>query len=147
MDSKKILEETIKLKNEAKELQKRIYDINTRYLEIANFCPHEIVFKFYDDRPRKKLIDGNYFCPACGKMLQIIDKEHLKRTPFCNSRVIPLNDIYLREYSDELLLVRDEVFNNADIYYNKEITCDELSEKMENALKDKNDSVLRRIEF
>ena len=84
-------------------------------------CPHEIVFKYTDDHPRKTATDGSYFCPACGKTIRCYHKEQLSETPFNNSRIIPLTDLSLFGTSEVHHIIRNEVYNNMELYYNKDI--------------------------
>ena len=77
METKKIFEETEKLENKLKKLNEEIKVVNFGFLKMMEACPHEIVFKLTDNHPRKMMIDGKYFCPACGKALRIINKEQI----------------------------------------------------------------------
>jgi competence CoiA-like predicted nuclease len=83
------------------------------------------------------VIDGKYFCPACGKNVTIVNSTTIKETSFSNSRVIPLDKIFLLGTKDDLKKIRMEVYNNFDFYYNEEKDTSELSKKMESVMKDK----------
>lgn len=136
METKEIFEETGKLGNEIKKIHKKLDNINLNIINLMKICNHDIVFKFRDNHPRKMLIEGRYFCPACGKSEKTSYYTNIKDTSFCNSRVIPLDNISLLGTPDDLQKIRIEVYNNFDFYYNKEIDTSALSKKMESEMKD-----------
>ena len=136
METKKVFEETGRLGNEITKLHQRINDVNLKCLEIMNDCPHELVFKYNHNKPRKLLIDGYYFCPACGKLIECIDKEHLKKSPFKNSRIIELKNIAILSTKDNLKLMRTEVYSNFDFYYNHKEEKRKIQSKMETVIKE-----------
>ena len=134
MDTKKIFEETGKIGNEIHKLRGKIEDLNIKYLAITELCSHEIVFKYNDNHSRK--IDGNYFCPACGKTIKCFGKDQIYDTQFKDSRIIPLSNLSLLGTPENHRIIRNEVYDNMGIYYDPIIPIQELSSKMENLLKD-----------
>ena len=134
METRKVFEITGKLGNEIIKEKEKLNQLNTKCLELMDLCSHEIVFKYNDNHPRLMTIDGNYFCPACGKTVKCIYKEQLMSSPFNNSRIIPLTNLSLLGTKEVYSRIRHEVYNNIDIYYNSEIDSIELSNKMEEKL-------------
>ena len=135
MDTRKIFEETGKLGNEIGKLQTQLEQVNLKCFKMMEMCPHEIVFKYIDNHPRKAMIDGSYFCPACGKSTGLVIKG--QTIPFEKSRVIALTNLSLIGSSDLYHTIRNEVYGNMDFYYNPNISTEELSSKMELILEDK----------
>ena len=95
METRKIFEETGKIGNEIGRLREKIEHLNIKYLEMTKLCPHEIVFKYNDNHPRKMMIDGTYFCPACGKTIRCFGIDQIYDTPFKDSRIILLSNLSL----------------------------------------------------
>ena len=136
MDTKKVFEETGKLGNEIGRLHKQLDNVNMKILGLMEECPHEIVFKYTDNHPRMLLIDGTYFCPACGKSIKCIKADQLQESSFKSSRVIPLTNLSLIGTSSLYHAIRNEVYQNIDIYYNLNTATEELSSMMEEQVKD-----------
>ena len=136
MDTKKIFEETGKIGNEIGRLREKIENLNMKYLAMTELCPHEIVFKYNDNHPRKKVFDGTYFCPACGKIIKCFGIDMIYDTQFKDSRIIPLTNLSLLGTPENHHIIRNEVYDNIDLYYDPVISIQELSSKMENLLKD-----------
>ena len=137
METKKVFEETGKLGYEIKKLGNLLEKVNKKCFEMMELCPHEIVFKYNDNHSRLFMIDGTYFCPACGKLIKCYIKEHLNETAFKDSRIIPLNNLSLIGTSDVHHTIRNEVYENMDLYYDCNVSTIELSSKMEQKLIDK----------
>ena len=135
METRKIFEETGKLGNEISRLHKQLDSINMQILGLMEECSHEIVFKYNDDHPRKAVIDGSYYCPACGKYaLHVVAGQEI---PFKSSRIIPLTNLSLVASSDLFHTIRNEVYMNMDFYYDPEIPTEEISSRMESLIEDK----------
>ena len=137
METKEVFEETGKLGNEINRLRKLLEQVNKECLEMMQQCSHEIVFKYNDNHSRKMMIDGTYFCPACGKIIKCIQRDQIQDTPFKNSRIISLIGLSLLGTSENHYIIRNEVYNNLDLYYDCNIPVEELSFKMGKVLKDK----------
>ncbi len=137
MNIKNIFEESSKIGYEMSKLQSELERLSIKCTEIMATCPHEIVFKYTDDYPRKAVTDGSYFCPACGKTIRCYHKNQLSETSFNSSRVIPLTDLSLFGTSEVHDIIRSEVYNNIELYYNKEIPVNRLSFRMQELLRDK----------
>jgi len=135
MDTKKVFEETGKLGNEIARLHKQLDDVNIKILGLMEECPHEIVFKYRDDHPRKVGLVESYYCPACGKNSHFIVAE--QEQPFKTSRIIPLTNLSLVASSDLYHTIRNEVYMNMDFYYSLETPIEELTSQMESLLEDK----------
>ena len=135
METKKIFEETAKLHKEINRLNKKIKKYQLQCLKMRNLCPHEIVFKYSDNYPRKMMKDGSYFCPACGKNITFVHQDQLKNSVFKNSKVIPLTDLSLLATDMLYYTIREEVYLNRAFYYNSDISIEELSKKMITILK------------
>ena len=136
METRKIFEETGKIGNEIGRLREKIEDLNIKYLEMTELCPHEIVFKYNDNHPRKMMIDGTYFCPACGKSIRCFGIDQIYDTPFKDSRIIFLSNLSLLGTPEVHRIMRNEVYQNMELYYNHELDIEELSSRMEEILKD-----------
>ena len=104
---------------------------------MMELCPHELVFKFSDNHPRKALNDASYFCPSCGKAIVFIQEKQLKETEFKTSKIISLTNLSLIGTNDVFSAIRNEVYNNIDLYYNSNVLKEELINKMESLLEDK----------
>ena len=137
METRKIFEETRKIEKEIGILREKIENLNIKYLEMTELCHHEIVFKYNDNHPRKMMIDGAYFCPACGKNIKCFGMDQIYDTQFKDSRIIPLTNISLLGTPEVHQIMRNEVYDNMDVYYDSIIPIQELSSKMENILTDK----------
>ena len=137
METRKIFEETGKIGIEIGRLREKIEDLNIKYLEMTELCPHEIVFKYNDNHLRKMMIDGTYFCPACGKTIRCFGIDQIYDTPFKDSRIILLSNLSLLGTPEVHRIMRNEVYDNMDTYYDSIVSAQELSSKMENILKDK----------
>lgn len=135
METKEIFEETGRLGNEIKRLNSEIQKASSKCMDIMNDCPHEIVFKYHDNHPRKMVMDGTYFCPACGKGISCTLARQIQSTKFKDSKIIPLDNISLVGDKETLSAIRNEVYSNFDFYYSDK-DINELSSKMAEALKD-----------
>ena len=150
MEATKVFDETNKLGDEIRKTNELLASLYLKHEKIKKTCDHEIVFKYLDKYPRKMEVDGNYFCPACGKTLRCFCKELMSETSFANSRIIPLTNLSLFGTKEVYQTIRNEVYNNMDLYYNPNISIEELSLRMENLLKDyqfvyeSSDKVLRK---
>ena len=98
-------------------------------------CPHELVFKYNNNHPRINEIDGNYYCPMCRKSIGTHSMDFFYASDFKDSRIIKLDNISLEGNSTNLSLLRQEVFDNYEFYYDSSCTDDELASRMENALR------------
>ncbi len=136
MKTSEVFEETGKIGNEIVKEHIKLDKLNNRCLEIMNLCPHEIVFKYNDNHPKKLKTDGNYFCPACGKTIKCIDHNQILESPFNNSRIISLSNLSLIGNKETYSSIRNEVYCNMNFYYNTDINDDVLSSKMETILKE-----------
>lgn len=134
MNLRQYYEETAKQESELIETRKRLEEQITAYNELRGICTHSIIFKFKDNYPTDRPIDGNYFCPACRLVIECASKEQLKNTKYRESRVIPLLNLSLRNGRVVHDAIREEVFQNLDLYYNPEASIEELSVKMEAAI-------------
>ena len=105
MITKNIFEETGKIGYEINKLQSELEKLSIKCTEIMAICPHEIVFKYTDDHPRKTATDGSYFCPACGKTIRCYHKEQLSETPF--TATLPSSNCFtnLRTFNESFLPV------------------------------------------
>ena len=137
MDTKTIINEINNINEQINILKSKIEEKNKNRLQIMELCPHEIVFKYNDNFPRKMIIDGTYYCPACSKTIKCIDKNQIINTSFNNSKVIPLLNLSLIGNEDTYDTIKNEVYSNLDFYYSSDTTIDEMSLKMEEVLKDK----------
>ena len=148
MKTKEVFFEVEKIYDDLYDEYEKIKNIRNKYTDITNMCSHEIAFKIVDNHPRKMMIDGTYYCPACGKSITCDYKEGFLLSSFKNSRIIPLINLSLNAEEEVFTTIRNEVFNNMAMYYNKNINTSILSNKMEEKLKDKQcdymQSVLRK---
>ena len=136
MDTRRIWNETTILENEISNIREKIKVLNKKYLEVRELCPHEIVFKYTDNHPRKRLIEGTYYCPACGKLWKNFETDQIDSLPLKDSKVISLENISLLGTKENLDRIRTEVMNNQIIYYDSNISSQELALRMEEVLKD-----------
>lgn len=82
------------------------------------------------------MIDGSYFCPACCKTIKCYGNIKVHDTCFKNSRIILLTNLSLFGTPEVHQIIRNEVYNNMNIYYNSNISIQDLSSKIESLLKD-----------
>lgn len=136
MKTEEVFAETGRIGNEVIKIKKYLEKLNKRSKKIMDICPHEIVFKYNDNHPRKMMVDGNYFCPACGKTIRCIHSNDIKKSDFKKSRIIPLLDLSLVASKETYFKIREEVYYNMDYYYNPEVDVEDQSYKMEKELED-----------
>lgn len=136
METKKIFEETGRIGNNIKRIHQILDMLNYRCLEIMDLCPHEIVFKYQDNYSRKMPVDGNYFCPACGKTIRCLSNDDVLKTDFRASKIIPITNLSLVGNKETYYMIRNEVYNNMELYYNKTTNIQELSSRMEEILQE-----------
>ena len=136
MKTDEIFKESYRIKDETFEVYRKINDLKAEYLDNQDTCSHEIVFKYADNHPRKMKIDGDYFCPACEKVISCIHENDIQDTVFKNSRIIPLTRLSLCGTPHIHEIMKSEVYYNMDLYYNNDIQEDDLSLKMEETLLD-----------
>lgn len=137
MDTKSVFEKKDELGRKITILKEQLAMVNKKCLEVMEKCPHEIVFMYNDNYPKMLMTDGSYFCPACGKTIKCKHKEQIKDSSFRKSRIIPLSNLSLFGTSEVCDIIRNEVYQNMELYYNSDSIIDELSSKMEELLKDK----------
>ena len=136
MTTEEIFDSVGKLSNEIIRLHKEIDGLNKKIQEVTALCPHDIVFKYNNYHPKLMPIEGEYFCPACGKTIRCYKKNQLKESIYANSRIIPIKHLSLLGTSEVHFIIQNEVFNNMNIYYDKNLETEVLSLRMEELLKD-----------
>ncbi len=130
------------------ELSKGLDEIRYRYLQeldkieaqssnLKESCDHAVVIKYMDNHPRLAQVDGNYFCPACKKMIRVLDKEKFKETAFANSKVVDTTSLSLIGSRETLDAFANEVLDNIDLYYHPLIDAEELTNFMIESIKAK----------
>jgi len=134
MDTKNVFEEKKLLGDEISLLRQRVDIINSKIQGLMEKCPHEIVFKYIDNNPRKAVIDGSYYCPACGKHVPFV--IYGQDIPFKSSRIIPLTNLSLIGSRDLFHTIRNEVYVNMDFYYNPDTPIEDLASRMSSMLED-----------
>lgn len=151
MKTEEVFEKINQLEHEINELQSEIERKENETYMVIDSCPHEIVFKYRDDHPRIMTLDGQYYCPACQKVIMCYEYSKFEDSAFKNSRVIPLTNLSLLGTKEVCDVMREEVINNMELYYDSNISTEELSSRMEELLKDKqsiydsHENVLRRL--
>ena len=151
MNTRETFEEKERLKVEIDKTKELLRALNNESLRIMDKCPHEIVFKYTDNYPRKMVTDGTYLCPACGKTIRCSHEDVLEKSDFKESRVIPLTNLSLFGSNEVCDAIEEEVRKNMDIYYDYIIPTEDLSSMMEAVLEDKQnryeepEKVLKRI--
>ena len=144
--TKDIFAQSEQLQEKKWELEKLKRAIKQQQAEMEYACPHEIVFKFNNNRPRKKPIDGYYYCPACGKKLLFYTAEAFQYSVFKESQVIPLN-LSLNNDEETLNAISWEVSKNADLYYSSILTTEEMSARMEAKIADEEYDYNKPLEY
>ena len=149
MDTKEIFEKNLELENRINYLDEQLREVNEKRFEIMRKRLHEIVFKYTDNYPKMLMVEGNYFCPACGKIIKCMKQKELKKSDFKDSRIIPLTDLSLFGTCTVHQIIRDEVYWNMKLYYNSKIDVSILSSRMEELLKKEekvyaNSNILKR---
>jgi hypothetical protein len=134
METKDVFEKSSEYGNKIKQLRKEMEDYAKKCTELWNECNHEIVFKYNNDHPRMMIIDGDYFCPACGQTIECIHSVDIIKSPFKNSKIIQLSNLSLYTSKELYSDIRGEVYFNYDFYYNPETDVDDMQNKMENVL-------------
>lgn len=132
------------INDERRGLQQQLNQLETDELVVRELCPHEIVFKYTDNHPRKMNIDGTYYCPACGKTISAVNKVDIKDSAFKKSRIIPLTNLSLLGTQEVHNTIKEEVLKNLEEYYDPVVPVEELSYIMESLLKDKQSDFLQK---
>ena len=149
MDIKKVIEINSNIRKARDREIEYLKSISEYMQEIMSECPHELVVKIHDNHPRKMLIDGSYYCPACDMMLfNLPSYQKLSETQFKNSKVLDLAGLSLLCDRDTLDTIKSEVLSNYDEYSNgsdleklkellktKEYDYNKISGRMTKALK------------
>jgi len=135
MNTNEVIKKSVEIERDRTELKNKLKKINEIYSNIVTNCPHELVIKYNDNQPRKMVIDGHYFCPACGKNIECIAKYQYLSTEFKDSRIIDLNSLSLVGTTEVLKKIREEVINNRDFYYKCKDSI-EIKNRMEDSLFD-----------
>lgn len=136
MNIRKYFEETTKKENELLEARQKLEQITSIYHDLRGICTHNIVFKYKSNYPHENKIDGDYYCPACRLVYECAKEGQILQTKFSHSRVIPIMNLSLRNGKNVQDAIRKEVYENIELYYNPDIPVDELSSKMEDAIKE-----------
>ncbi len=139
MKTKTVFEKTTALISEIEETNKKIKELNDEVTTVSSECPHEIVFKYNDNYPKRIKVEGNYFCPACMTMIRCYERGQREESQFKGSRIVPITDLSLKGTRKLHFMIRKEVLDNIDFYYNYENPTVELSMKMEEVLKKEED--------
>ena len=134
METKNVFKSVDDLNKAINRENERIKVLNGRLKSLIDVCPHEIVFKFNCNHPRRIPIDGYYFCPACYSTVTCYSKEDLTNTIYRGSRVIHLSNISIVGSPQIYSIMRGEVFQNFDTYYDPNTPSEELQSKMESVL-------------
>lgn len=134
MELRKYFDETANIENELTEARKKYEELIDKYHTVRKLCTHDIVFKFVDNQPRLAPVEGNYFCPACNLVIQFAEKGQIENSKYKNSRIISLPNLSLRNGKNLHKAIRQEVYENLELYYSKKIDEDFLSKKMEEVL-------------
>ena len=129
LNYQEVFKEREKIDSKKLELLEEMKVLNQRQNRLFENCQHEIIFQYHDDFPKKMENRKTYFCPACGLIHDSIDVS-----AFQNSRIIPLSNLSLVGTIEVLQVLRNEVFQNFDFYYNSGIRTELLSQKMEEIL-------------
>ena len=135
METREVFRKSSYYGNEIKKKRIEMENLAKKCVNLWDECNHEIVFKYNDDHPRKLIIDGYYFCPACGQTIECIQESDLSKSAFKESKVIPLTNLSLIATKETYSEIRNEVFYNFDFYYDKDIPVEYKEEKMESVLK------------
>lgn len=149
MDTKKVIEINDNIRKVRDKEIEYLKSISEYMQEIMLECPHELVVKIHNNHPRKMLIDGSYYCPACDMMLfNFSSYRKLAETQFKDSKVLDLVELSLLCDKDTLDTIKAEVLKNYDAYLNgcdlddlkellktKEYNYDKMSQRMTRVLK------------
>jgi predicted translin family RNA/ssDNA-binding protein len=134
METKKVFELKERIDQDLIDNEKKREELDNLSREVMNHCAHELVFKYNDNYERKMIVYGNYYCPACGKIIRVFLKNQIEETAFRSSRVISLDRIYLSGTKEAIDAIRREVIDNVDLYYNPNNSSEELARRMESKL-------------
>ena len=132
MNTKEVFEKSINYGSDR--LGKEIEEYNRKCTNLGYMCDHEIIFKYNDNQPKMMMIDGYYFCPACGRAIECLYDSDLKVSPFKKSKVVPLTNLSLITSQELYSTIRNEVYSNYDFYYNPDTSIEEMQMKMESVL-------------
>lgn len=136
MEIKRVFEKTEEIEEKINNLKQQIQELNNQKKEIREICSHDIVFKYNDNQPRKMIVDGNYYCPACETSIECFQNNQIKNTPFRNSRIINLSSLSILGTKEVHHKIRNEVYQNIDLYYHSDYNVEELTDKMIEILED-----------
>ena len=127
MKTGEVFELTTQIDDKIFQAEEAIRNLKSKYRRIHKMCPHELVFKYKDNYPKRMDYDGNYYCPACGKTIKCREEEQLFSTDFCDSRVIDLTNLSLFGSSRVLFNIKKTVRDNMDLFYDTDIKDEVLS--------------------
>lgn len=138
-DIKSIFETTKAIEERQNRLQEELIELSELQRKLQEECQHDIVFKLYDNTPRKIGIIYNYYCPACNKIVTLHMNRTLEDTPFEESKIISLDGLNImnsEDYQEVFTIIQKEVFENYSFYYNKDMNIQRLSKSMSETIKD-----------
>ena len=151
MDKKEVFKKTSDLSIDIRKKREELNELVEKIGDIQDKCDHSLSFKLNNDTPRMLVIDGFYYCPACGKKEEIIDREDLRYSCFKDSKVVDLTELSLLPNDTVLGEIRHEVYNNLDFYYGADTPDEELKTMMVETMRPRNmpfekqKDILRRI--
>lgn len=137
MNSLSVIESTNDLIKQEEYLNRKLNDLKSIRYHLERNCEHEIAVKYTDGLPRLQLVQYCY-CPACRKKVRILNGN---LGEFVYSSMIDLTMIDLLDDDELLDHIRNEVVDNYDFYYDKDISLQEKKSKMLETMQKYNDSL------
>lgn len=151
MDKKEVFKKTSDLSIDIRKKREELNELVEKIGDIQENCDHSLSFKLNNDTPRMLVIDGFYYCPACGKSYEVIDHEDLQYTQFAKSKVVDLTELSLLPNDTVYSEIRNEVYENYDFYYGANTSIEDMKTKMVETMRprdlpfQKQKDILKRI--
>lgn len=134
MNIDEIYEKKSELGNEKRNLANKYKELRQKFLELSKECNHDVVVKYRNNHPRKMLLDGHYYCPACEKVFTFESYKEFENSEIKNSDVVDLTELSLVGDDETLRVIDSEVILNYN--YGMPNNMGELSKKISMTLKD-----------
>ena len=117
MNTKEAFEKRNRISRDFDRINKERNELYMLDDQLKRDCPHEVVVLFNDKNPRKKLIAGNCYCPACSRMIRVVKMEDLPKSIFGKSTVLDIRELSLIGDERTLMVIREDMYRNLDLYY------------------------------
>lgn len=129
MDTKTVIRANQNIRAARQKQLALLQKINDYAKEIMSACPHEIVVQMRDNHPRKMLIDGSFYCPACDRILVDTTISSIGVVKlFGHSKLLQLTELSLINNDKTLDMIKKEIIEHYDEYLSGQKTKKDLVE-------------------